>query len=340
MLTEEGLGDAPLFLVPETTTYDAMLPPSAVDPIRSWLHGLASDATLRSAVVRHTLDGAVRSLAARVFELAAAADDQAAAKDKLRKAVTAAYDGAADLVEEASGDGSLLRGEVMARWQEFVGTGDLMRSLESKVSRVRDRVTAAVKGKPAPGDGLAEALETGVEALVRDAADLAAEQAGTAWREDPAGLALLGEDDLRRSSPELAEATQRAVREWQAYVLELVRDQGQGKRATARYLAFGVNGVGLLVMIVVFAHTAGLSGGEVVVAGGASALSQKILEAVLGDQAVRSLAESARADLRTRVDQLLEGERKRFTDRLDAAPVDEQAGTALRAAVQDVEDAR
>ena len=90
---------------------------------------------------------------------------------------------------EASSDGSLLRGEVLARWQEFVGTGEIMRALESKVSRVRDRVTAEVQGKPAPGDELAEALETGVEALVRSAADAAAERAGTAWAADPAGAA-------------------------------------------------------------------------------------------------------------------------------------------------------
>jgi hypothetical protein len=340
MLTEEGLGGAPLFLVPETTPYDAMLPAEAVEAIRSWLHGLASDAALRSAVVRHTLDGAVRSLSARVFELAAAADDQAETQARLRRAVDTAYDAAVTHVDQASGDGSLLRGEVMARWQEFVGTGELMRALESKISRMRDRVTAAVQGKPAPGDELAAALESGVEALVRSAADEAAEKAGSAWRDDPAGSALLGEDDLRRSSPELAEETARAVRDWQAYVLELVRDQGQGKRTSARYLAFGVNGLGLLVMIVVFAHTGGLVAGELAVAGGASALSQKILEAVLGDQAVRSLAESARADLHLRVTGLLLAERSRFTARLDAAAVHEGAGPALRSAVQELEDAR
>ena len=72
MLTEHGLGDAPLFVVPETSAYDALLPPDVIDPIRSWLHGIAGDPDVRGAVVRHTLDGAVRSLAARVFVLAAA----------------------------------------------------------------------------------------------------------------------------------------------------------------------------------------------------------------------------------------------------------------------------
>ncbi len=341
MLTEQGLGGAPLFVVPETTSYDALLPAEAVEPIRTWLHGLAADSSLRGAVVRHTLDGAVRSLGARVFELAAAADAQAETVLRLRREVDAAYDEAVAHVDTASGDGSLLRGEVMARWQEFVGTGELMRSLESKIGRVRDRVTAVVQGKPGPGADLAEALESGVEALVRSSADEAAERAAGAWREDPAGSALLaGGEDLRRSSPQLTEQSARAVRDWQGFVLDMVRDQGHGKRRTARYLAFGVNGLGLMVMIVVFAHTGGLVAGEVAVAGGASALSQKILEAVLGDQAVRSLAEKARADLRRRVEELLEGERRRFTVRLEQAPVLEGAGTALRSAVQEIEDVR
>ncbi|MGZ4615872.1 MAG: ABC transporter [Actinomycetes bacterium] len=340
MLTEQGLGGAPLFVVEETTPYDALLPPGTIDTIREWLHGIATDSAVRTAVVRHTLAGAVRSLGARVFGLAAAADAQSEAASRLREAVDEAYDGALARVDEASGDGSLLRGEVLARWQEFVGTGELMRSLEAKIGRMRDRVTAAVQGKPQPGDDLAEALETGVEALVRAAADEAADKAGSVWQDDPAGAALLGGDDLRRSSHSLAEQTARAVRDWQGAVLELVREQGHAKRVSARYLAFGVNGLALLVMIVVFAHTGGLAGGEVAVAGGASALSQKILEAVLGDQAVRSLASTARADLHRRVAELLEGERRRFHQRLEAAQVSDTAGAALRAAVQDVEDAR
>ena len=58
------------------------------------------------------------------------------------------------------------------------------------------------------------------------------------------------------------------------------------------------------------------------------------------DQAVRSLAEQAREDLHGRVAGLLEAERRRFTDRLGAVSVHDGAGAALRAAVEDVEDAR
>jgi hypothetical protein len=150
----------------------------------------------------------------------------------------------------------------------------------------------------------------------------------------------LSADGLGRSSASLSEATERAVREWQGDVLELVRSQAKTKRSTARYLAFGVNGLALMLMIVVFAHTAGLTGGEIVVAGGATALSQKLLEAVLGDQAVRSLAATARDDLHARIGAILDAELGRYTGRLAEAGVDRGAAVALRAAAQDVEDAR
>ena len=93
-------------------------------------------------------------------------------------------------------------------------------------------------------------------------------------------------------------------------------------------------------MIVVFAHTGGLVAGEVAVAAGASALSQKMLEAVLGDQAV-AVARGARPGATSGAGRAAArgGARAASTDRLDAVGVHEGAGAALRAAVQDVEDA-
>ena len=78
-----------------------------------------------------------------------------------------------------------------------------------------------------------------------------------------------------------------------------------GKRSKARFLALGVNGVGVALMIVVFAHTGGLVGAEVGVAGGTAVLAQRVLEAVFGDQAVRRLAETAKEDLDARVQALM-----------------------------------
>ena len=74
----------------------------------------------------------------------------------------------------------------------------------------------------------------------------------------------------------------------------MVRTEGADKRTTARFLAYGVNGLAVALMVVVFAHTAGLTGAEAGIAGGSAVIGQKLLEAVFGDQAVRTLADRAR----------------------------------------------
>ena len=105
------------------------------------------------------------------------------------------------------------------------------------------------------------------------------------------------------------------------------------KRATARLASLGVNGAGLTVMLAVFAHTGGLTGAEVVVAGGTSALSQKVLEAIFGDQAVRTLAAQAREDLFARVERLLREDAARFDVLLDEAAPEADSFARLHGAV-------
>ena len=131
-------------------------------------------------------------------------------------------------------------------------------------------------------------------------------------------------------------ATEDEVRDWQTFVFDLVRSEGAEKRMAARVASLGVNGAGLAVMLAVFAHTGGLTGAEVVVAGGTSALGQKLLEAILGDQAVRTLATRAREDLVERVERLLREDAARFEARLDAIAPDAEAYAELHAATDAV----
>jgi len=321
LLEENGLPGTPLFVVPELAlpAENTRLPASAVQPIQEWLDGLSADARSRAEVVRRTLSGALDSLAVRLPALADAAGRQGAAADELRALVDKSYESGMTAFDEGMRDGTLLRGEVMARWQDFIGTGDLMRSLESRIGRLRDRVVAAVRGRPASAKELTTALESGVEALIRSVADQSAERAVESWLATPPGRDLLERSGvamagrLGRVSPELRARAETAVREWQGYVLELVSTEGGDRRGRARAASFGINGLGLMLMIGVFASTGGLSGIEIGIAGGTTVLSQKVLEAVFGDQAVRKLTENARADLRRRVRELLDEEEKRFT---------------------------
>jgi hypothetical protein len=320
MLEARDLGAADLLVVPESPLDGGFLPPDALAPVRSWLDALSADAQARADLVRRTLSGALGSLPRRASVVRDAAREQEEGARELAGAVESAYADAREEVDEAVRSGALLRGEVLARWHEVVGTGDLMRALESRVGRLRDRLRALVTGAPAADAELRTAVQAGVDAVVQTAADRAAERAARRWRGHPGGRQLLdGAGRLDAASPELAPATAEEVRGWQRAVFELVRDEGAGKRTTARLASLGVNGAGLTVMIAVFASTGGLTGAEIAVAGGTSALSQKVLEALFGDQAVRRLALRARKDLMGRVDRLLAGELDRYTRLLEPA---------------------
>jgi energy-coupling factor transporter ATP-binding protein EcfA2 len=341
MLSEHGLGAAPLFVIGETTVGDdGMLPAGHIDTVSAWLNELASDTAARAEVVRRTLDGAVEGIVRRTPPLAKASDEQYQSARSLRNAAERPYAEAIDAIAQATRDGSMLRGEVLARWQDFVGTGDFFRSLEETVGRVRDRISAFLSGRPQPAEDVTEAIEHGLQALLVDEADRAAERADAAWRADPAGRSLLAGDDLSRGSAELSTKAAAEVRGWQGGVLELVRTEGQDKRFTARVLSFGINGLALALMIVVFASTAGLTGAEVGIAGGTALVGQKLLEAIFGDAAIRRLADEARADLLRRAEGLLSAERERFTARVDRLDVDPGAGQAVREALVWVGHAR
>ncbi len=284
----------------------------------------------------------MNSLQLRGAALASALDAQERAARELGQAVDAAYDEARATVGHELSGGTLLRGEVLARWQELVGTGELMRTLESKIGWVRDRVAAAVLGRPSAAAPVELALESSLEGLLRDAAERAASTATAAWALRPDGRALLAASrlELDRASPDFGGHAEQAVRAWQGEVLELVRAEGADRRQLAKLASYGVNGAGSVLIVALFAQTGGLTGGEIAIAGGTAALSQKVLEAIFGDQAVRSLAAHARQALLAHVDALLAAEAQRYTRLLAEATPPAGATGRFRAAVQAVDAAR
>jgi energy-coupling factor transporter ATP-binding protein EcfA2 len=318
MLEREGLGAARLFIVPEAGLDGlGMLPAEAVEPVGRWLRELAADAAGRAEIARRTLMGTVRALGGRVSAVAQASREQQQAGTVLAQDARTAHQDAVARILEATRDGALLRGEVLARWQDFVGTGEFFRVLEQNIGRMRDRVGAFFRGEPAPAVKVETAIETGLQAVIMDEAAKAAEDTDQRWRSDPAGRQLLGTDDFSGTSAGFPDRVADEIRAWQGGLMELIRTEGQGKRTQARWLSFGINGLGAALMIVVFSMTAGLTGLEVGVAGGTAVLGQRLLEAVFGEDAVRRLARTARDDLNMRCHRLLQAEQQRFLDRLD-----------------------
>ncbi len=140
------------------------------------------------------------------------------------------------------------------------------------------------------------AVESGMEVLIREEGEAAAERTEAAWANDPAGRQLLAASGnvLGRASDDFPAQVALAIRNWQADVLELVSDEGRTKKSRARFLALGTNGVGIALMMVVFSTTGGITGAEVGVAGGTAVLAQRVLEAVFGEDAVRRLTRGHR----------------------------------------------
>jgi hypothetical protein len=218
-----------------------------------------------------------------------------------------------------------------------------MRGLQAAVGRMRDRIGAAFTGRPTSTDGVQQSIGSSVAGLLVAAADSAAERTATAWRTLPGGAALIAEREreLEAASPGFADVAEDEVRDWQGFVLGLVRAEGAGKRNQARWMSWGINGAGAVVMVAVFASTAAIpTGAEIAVGAGTTAVGQRVLEAVFGDAAVRSLAARAREDLEQRANRLLTAERDRFDLLVAAAAPPEDAAGALRAASRALATAR
>src|SRR6478609_8950881 len=306
MLAEAGLASATVIVLPEVPLEDGLLPEAAVGPIADFLTSTATDPQVRATALAETWDGAV----------------------------TSAYSLAATRVATATSDGSLLRGEVLARWQDVVGTSEWFRALEQGVSRVRDRVVGFVRGRRPAEPALVEAVAHGLAAVLQDAAEEAAETSHAAWRHDPAGRALLDGLALSRASGDLRARAAEQVRAWQSDVLALVETEGAGRRTAARAYSYGINGLGAVLMVAVFASTGGLTGAEVGIVGGTALLAQRVLEAVFGDDAVRRLTQEAHERLAVRTDVLLDEEAARFTRQLDATGAASRDGEGLRGSAE------
>lgn len=338
MLRDQGMGTSPVFTIPETTlTADGLLPADALGRLGQWLEALASDQRARTIIVSHTLKGALSSLPARTEVVADAARVQHESTRALAMVVDRAYDSARDDVEAGMTDGSLLRGEVLARWQEFVGTGEFFRQVESKIARMRDRVTAALKGAPMPAEQVDEALQSGVADLIRSRVDGASAEIARTWRGMPGGNSVLVQAPaLATSDGTVPPRIERLVRDWQGDLLEVIRTEGSDKKTNARVAAYGLNGIALFLMLVTFASTGGLTGAEIGIASGTSVLAQRVLEAIFGDQAVREMAGKARGLLLERVDALIDDERVRYHAGLTPMLVGSGAARRLEMAAQEV----
>ncbi|WP_417366231.1 ABC transporter [Glutamicibacter arilaitensis] len=306
LLSEKDLDPSLLHVLNETQLDDQKLIPSErVEPLLAWLNRLAADSAKREQIAAQTLDGALRRTTADVSELIAELQEQESQLGELRILTEDRFSQALGTINDSLNDGSLLRGEILARWQDFVGAGELLRGIEGAIGRVRDRVGAFLTGKPPATHRVEQAIESGLHTVFIAEVTKACHDIDRSWKNTPFGQALRANLPSPRPPKDLNEQASESIRLWQRDVLDMIRQEGAGKRKTARMAAFGVNGVAVILMVVVFASTAGLTGLEIGIAGGSALVGQKLLEAIFGEDAVRRMATRARTMLDARARELL-----------------------------------
>jgi energy-coupling factor transporter ATP-binding protein EcfA2 len=203
MLDANGITANHRFVIPETGIVDGMLPADVFKPIRDWLNDTAQRADRRVAVLSQTMAGVLDTFKTRVPKLAAHVDAQVVLRTRLRRDAEAAYSAAYTEFERGTRNAHLLRGEVLARWQDYAASGDLGAALRGKRASRKGR--RARKGVSTTRiSALDSALRAALQGLVVSVADRAAEQVTRGWRADSAGSVLLAEAEASRARGERA----------------------------------------------------------------------------------------------------------------------------------------
>ncbi|QCB27701.1 Dynamin family protein [Corynebacterium endometrii] len=332
MMDEAGLNESRLITVPFAKDFAEFLPDETVAPAREVLSRLAADSAARREMAGKTVLGAMERLVARVDALSEERARQEAFAAQLREAISANYDRASEHVIDATSDGNLLRQEVMARWQDFVGTSDAFRTIERWYSSALDKLGSWFSGKPAPMREVETEIESGLHAVVVDAAETAATRSWSHLGSVAPSLRADAAPELAHASTTINGSASELVREWQTGLMGYIQDNAADKRMKARVMSIGLNVVTVALMLVVFASTAGLSGGELAIAGGSAVVGQKLLETIFGEDAVRRMARHAREDLNARVHVLFEQEEARYNELIDSLASGTTSGEMRQAA--------
>ncbi|HZZ52882.1 MAG TPA: GTPase [Trebonia sp.] len=287
MLAANGIVPGKRFVIPETGIVDGMLPIDVLQPVKDWLTETAHYSDRRVAVLTQTMAGVLDTFKFRVPRLAAHVDAQVSLRTRLRYEAEAAYGTALKEFGQAARNAQLLRGEVLARWQDYADSGELGAALRGKRGTHGGRRARKGTGVSRPA-ALDTALRAALQALVVSVADRAAEQVTRTWRADPAATALLaaaeastnrgefaqrefesafGADAARaagepgapgaparppsldRSSPDLPLRVTRAVSAWQDHLMRLIQGETTSHRASTSRASEPLSLVTLVAML-------------------------------------------------------------------------------------------
>jgi energy-coupling factor transporter ATP-binding protein EcfA2 len=329
MLGDQGLGDAPLFTIPEVDCAGGLLPAAASGALRNWLNAVAADDSQRERAPRQAFDGVLANLRPRVASLTRQASAQAAATEALTEAVRNRFDAALNRLRERCLDGTILHGGLLWQWQRFAGSPELPRLLAARVGRWRDQLLVAITGRAVPGRDLLPTLGAALARLITELSEAAAEQVLDDWRANPAGVGLLAEKPLSAAVGKTGVSAAKLVEFWEAEVIDFISATGPGATSRALSTAYGRQSIALLATLAAVIPPSVLTGSSAAVP--TDLLGA--LTAALGDPAALGTAETARDQLLVGVDLLFAGVRSGFEQRIALHGTSPEVVSRLRAAM-------
>jgi len=372
MLDANGIAAENRFVILETPLIDGMLPPDAYQPIRDWLADTATRSDRRVAVLSQTMSGVLDTFKSRVPVMAAHVEAQVVLRAELQRTAEAAYERAFAEANAGLRNGTLLTGEVLARWQDCMVGGDLRPRRGGKPAKPTKKGKRARRG-PSHNAALEGALRLAIESFIVSIADRAAEHVDGSWRGDPAGSVLLEDaaaDRARgeyakqifesafgtgraepseasqltafsRSSPDLPLRAARAVGAWQEHLIRLA--EAEDLRPGAKRISFDDESLGLVVLVAMLGEDAPGADAPTTEDEGASIYTEprRLLASVFGTGMRAGILAKARADLIHRVRLLLDEELLRFVEVIESAgPCEDVAAIRLYQAEYSLEAVR
>jgi energy-coupling factor transporter ATP-binding protein EcfA2 len=373
MLDANGIAAENRFVILETPLIDGMLPPDAYQPVRDWLADTATRSDRRVAVLSQTMSGVLDTFKSRVPAMAAHVEAQVVLRAELRRTAEASYERAFAEANAGLKNGTLLTGEVLARWQDCVVGDDLRPRRGGRPAKSGGRKgKRARRGPPRPA-ALNTALRSAIESFIVSIADRAAEHVDGSWRGSPAGTVLLEDaaaDRARgeyakqvfesafgtgaaepseagqatafsRSSPDLSLRAARAVGAWQDHLARLV--EAGDPRPGAKRISFDDESLGLVVLVAMLGEDA--PGADTLAAGDEGiniyAEPRRLLASVYGTGLLAGILAKARADLIHRIRLLLDEEMVRYVEVIESAgPCEDVAAIRLYQAEYSLEAVR
>ncbi|MGN6722124.1 MAG: ABC transporter [Marmoricola sp.] len=226
MLVARGLKDSPLFTVPEGyVDAEGLLPQESIEQIQIWLEQLAANDQAKTAVVRQTLAGTVRSVAERTYSVADACERAEEVCDGLRASLVETYAGAIDEVDRAASSGRLVASVAGSDWRAALAQ-----------------------------------VEQALVAVIADDGERAAASAVQRWHNtDPGRTILKGRPDMAAASPDITARAARVVSLWRQSARELVA----GQRGTVDDTSAGVEELGAALQILTLSGSRDSASGSV-----------------------------------------------------------------------------